>query len=172
MINIKEMAKINVHTPEREWERWNCDKEYETLANNNFEVIKLSVRNANGNEVATESHTTVDIYDLITVRHFLCQANFSPFSLSIYIIKGNWENLCLHVSECVCEKNMLVRYACLIEFVSYFHTARNEWKDCIERQLFISWVKYYEHYPRSTIWFNVKCRKSLLKIYWGHTFGF
>lgn len=51
MINIKEMAKINVHTPERVRERWGYDKEYETLANNNFEVIKLSVRNANGNEV-------------------------------------------------------------------------------------------------------------------------
>lgn len=133
MINIKEMAKINVHTPEREWERWDCDKEYETLANNNFEVIKLSVRNANGNEVATESHTTVDIYDLITVRHFLGQTNFSLF-LFLYIYnKGKLgESVPACVCVCVCEKNMLVRYACLIEFVSYFHTARNEWKDCIE----------------------------------------
>lgn len=93
------------------------------MANNNFEVIKLSVRNANGNEVATESHTTVDIYDLITVRHFLGQANFSLF-LFLYIY--NKGKLGESVPACVCEKNMLVRYACLIEFVSYFCTARNE----------------------------------------------
>lgn len=46
-------------------------------------------------EMKSESHTIVDIYDLITVRHFLWQPNFS---LSL----GNWENLCLYV-VCVCQ---------------------------------------------------------------------